>query len=284
MNFVFKGRSLSLNGRTLIMGIHNATPDSFSDGGMYQSVESSLNHCIQMIDDGAEIIDIGGESTRPGDSSVLAIDDELQRIIPLIEALRRQRPDCVISVDTMKGEVADSAISAGADIINDVSGLKYSFSMAEIVSRTGAGLILMHMHGEPKSTIYNYHYNNLVEEVSADLDKIARKAIDSGVRKESIIIDPGLGGGSFGKKKEQSLQLLANVKKIKELGYPVLIGASRKGFIGDILKEEDTLRRVFANLGAVAWAVANGVEVVRVHDVKETAQMLKVYETIRQYS
>lgn len=142
----------------------------------------------------------------------------------------------------------------------------------------------MHMHGEPKSTMYNYHYDNLLGEVCDDLDKIAQKAVDAGVRKESIILDPGLGGGSFGKKKEQSLQLLANVKKIKGLGYPVMIGASRKGFIGDIVKEEDPLRRVFANLGAVAWAVASGVEVVRVHDVKETFQMLKVYETIRQYS
>lgn len=284
MNFVFKSRTLSLNGRTLIMGIHNATPDSFSDGGKYQNIESALSHCIEMIDDGADIIDIGGESTRPGDTSILTIDEELQRVIPIIEALRKQRPDCVISIDTMKGEVAESAISAGSDIVNDVSGLKYSSKMATIAARTGSGLILMHMHGEPKSIIYNYHYNNLLSEVCAELNKIAQKAIDYGVRKESIIIDPGLGGGSFGKKKEQSLELLANVRKIKELGYPVMIGASRKGFIGDIINENDPLRRVYANLGAAAWAVANGVEIIRVHDVKETLQMIKVYETIKQYS
>lgn len=273
-----------LSNRTLIMGIHNATPDSFSDGGLHNNLDSAVNHCIQMLDDGADIIDIGGESTKPGDTSVLGIDEELQRIIPVIEALKKLKPDCVVSIDTMKGEVAEGAISAGVDIINDVSGLKYSHKIVEVAARTGAGLILMHMHGEPKSNIYNYYYDNLLGEVCSDLGKIALIAINAGVRKESIIIDPGLGGGSFGKKKEHSLQLLANVKKIKELGYPILIGASRKGFIGDIIKESDPLKRVFANLGAVAWAVANGVEVIRVHDVKETAQMLRVYETIRQYS
>lgn len=284
MNFIFKGRTLLLNGRTIVMGVHNSTPDSFSDGGIYRDVDSALNHCIQMLDDGADIIDIGGESTRPGDDSVLTVDEELQRVIPIIEALRKQRPDCVISIDTMKSEVADMAILAGADIINDVSGLKYSSKMAEIASKSGAGMILMHMHGDPKSTIYNYHYDNFLDEVRAALGRIAKKAIDAGVRKESIILDPGLGGGSFGKNKEQSLQLLANVKKIKELGYHVMIGASRKGFIGDIIKEEEPLRRVFANLGAAAWAVTNGVDFLRVHDVKETAQMIKVYEAIRQYS
>lgn len=284
MNFVFKSRSLSLNGRTLIMGIHNSTPDSFSDGGLYPNTGSAIEHCIQMLEDGADIIDIGGESTKPGDTSEISVKEELKRILPVIEGVKKKKPDSIISVDTMKAEVAESAIKAGAEIINDVSGLKYSPDMAAVAAEYSTGLILMHMHGKPKSNIPNYHYDNLLDEVCLELKSIADKALEAGVRKESIILDPGLGGGAFGKKKEQSLQLLANIKKIKGLGYGILIGASRKGFIGDIIKESNPSERLFANLGAAAWAISNNVDIIRVHDVRETAQLIKVYETIRRYS
>jgi len=283
MRILFKDRYLELNGRMLVMGIHNATPDSFSDGGLYTKTDEALVHCVKMVDYGADIIDIGGESTKPGDTSEISVDEELNRILPIIKGLRKARPECVISVDTMKSEVAEITIKAGADIINDVSGLKYSPKMAEIAAKYGAGLVLMHMHGEPKSNICNYAYNNLIGDVCVELKTIAEKALAAGVRKESIMLDPGLGGGSFGKKKEQSLKLLANIQKIKALGYPVLLGASRKGFIGDIIGKKNPSERLFGNLGAAAWALANNVDIIRVHDAKETVQMIKVYETIRNH-
>ncbi|HBM15730.1 MAG TPA: dihydropteroate synthase [Lentisphaeria bacterium] len=284
MKILLKDRTIESNGRMLVMGIHNATPDSFSDGGRYSNIKDAVKHCLQMVDEGADIIDIGGESTRPGDISQISPEEEINRILPVIKGLKAARPDCLISIDTMKSEVAEKAIMAGADIINDVSGLKYSSLMAEIAAKYRAGIILMHMKGEPKSKLTTYEYGNLLEDICKELGVISERAFQEGVRKESIILDPGLGGGSFGKTKEQSLTLLAKIGRLKELGYPVIIGASRKGFIGDIIGESIPSQRVFGNLGAAAWALSRNLDIIRVHDVKATVQLIKVYDNIKKYS
>jgi len=259
------------------MGIHNATPDSFSDGGSYPDVNSAIDHCLQMIKDGADIIDIGGESTRPGDTSSLSAKKELNRVLPIIIKLRKTSPDCVISVDTIKPEVAKAAIESGADIINDVSGLKYSKDTAKVAAKTGAGLILMHMKTVPKTNQYDYNYSNLLKEVSEALIESAKLAESYGVNKNSIILDPGLGGGTFGKSAEQSFELISKISEIKKLEYPVLLGASRKGFLGKLINEPEPKNRLSANLAVAAYAYLKKVDIVRVHDVKETCQFLKVF-------
>jgi dihydropteroate synthase len=277
MEFLFKSRKLELGNGTLVMGIHNATPDSFSDGGSYPDISSAIAHCLQMIKDGADIIDIGGESTRPKDTSILSTEEELDRILPVITGLKNACPDCIISVDTMKPEVAKEAIMSGADIINDVSGLKYSKDIAKIATETNAGLIIMHMKTDPKTSQYNYSYVNLVKEVSETLAKSAELAESYGVNKNSIILDPGLGEGTFGKSAEQSLELIAKISEIKKLEYPVLLGASRKGFLGKIINEPEPRNRLNANLAVAACAALKKVDIIRVHDVKETCQFLKVF-------
>ncbi len=265
------------------MGIHNATPDSFSDGGNYKDVNSAVAHCLQMLKDGADIIDIGGESTRPGDTSILSIDDELDRILPIISGLRKASPDCIISVDTMKPEVAGEAIRLGADIINDVSGLKHSKDIAKIAAETNAGLVIMHMKTTPKTNKHDYNYENLVKEVSDALVKSAELAESYGVNKNSILLDPGLGGGTFGKSAEQSLELIAKILEIKKLEYPVLLGSSRKGFLGKLINEPEPKNRLSANMAVVAWAALKKVDIIRVHDVKETCQFLKAFNHLQFY-
>ena len=277
MNFLFKNRKLELNNRTLVMGIHNATPDSFSDGGDYFDTNSAIAHCVQMFKDGADIVDIGGESNRPGDTSNLSIEEELSRVLPIITGLKKVCQKCIISIDTIKPEVAEKAIKSGADIINDVSGLKYSKNIAEVAARTGAGLIIMHMKTAPKTNQYDYTYNNLLKEVFESLKENTKLAESYGVNRNSIIIDPGLGGGTFGKTAEQNLELIAKISEIKQLGYPVLLGASRKGFLGKLINEPEPKNRLSANLAVAAWTVLKNVSIIRVHDVKEICQFLEVF-------
>lgn len=278
MEFLFKNRKLELGNRILIMGIHNATPDSFSDGGDYPDISSAVAHCLQMVRDGADIIDIGGESTRPGNtSSILNSKEELCRVIPIIIGLKKACPDCVISIDSMKPEVAKEAIKAGADIINDVSGLKYSKDIAKVAAETNAGLILMHMKATPKASQYDCNYTDLLKEVSENLIENANLAKKYGVNEKSIIIDPGIGGGTFGKTTEQNLELIAKISEIKNLGYPVLLGASRKGFLGKLVNEPVPKNRLAASLAIAAWTAIKNVDIIRVHDVKETYQFLKVF-------
>lgn len=275
-SFVVRGRSLSLE-TPLIMGIHNATPDSFSDGGEHPGLDASLRHCVRMIEDGADIVDIGGESTRPG-SDPVPVEVELLRVAPLVAALRKAKPDCVISVDTSKIEVARETIAAGADIINDVTGLKGSGgSIAKLCAETGAGLVLMHMRGDPKSMQVNLVYDDLLVEVLECLVDAAMIATSAGVSSSSIMIDPGIG---FGKSIEQNLELIANIAFFKTPGFPVLIGPSRKSFIGRLLDGAPPEGRLYGTIGACLRAVAAGADALRVHDVKEVAQSLKVFSAM----
>ncbi len=271
---------MELGKRTLIMGVHNATPDSFSDGGNYKKITGEIEHCIQMIEDGADIIDIGGESTKPGDDSQVTAEEELSRVIPIISELKRRFPDSVISIDTMKPEVAREAVLNGADIINDVSGLTFSKEIAEIAADTKAGLILMHMKESPKSKNSDYKYNNLLKEIKDSLINAAHTAQDFGVSKESIILDPGLGGGCFGKNMEQNFKILANIQYFKKTGYPILAAPSKKSFIGTLLDERLPQNRTWGTAATVAWLAGTKTEIVRVHDVKAMFQVVKTYEMI----
>ena len=275
--FVVRSRSLSLT-KPLLMGIHNATPDSFSDGDEYPGQEASLRHCVQMLAEGADIIDIGGESTQPGADPV-PIEMELQRVVPLVSALRKAKSDCVISVDTSKIEVARESITAGADIINDITSLRSSSgAIAELCAQTGAGLILMHMRGTPKTMQNDLDYDNLLTEVLGSLVDAAMLATSLGVHPASIMIDPGIG---FGKSLEQNLDLISNIAFFKTAGFPVLVGPSRKSFIGKLLDNIPPDERLFGTIGACLRAVAAGADALRIHDIKAVAQSLTVFSAMR---
>jgi len=278
--FKFKNRSIKLGKRTLIMGVHNATPDSFSDGGTYQTLSESVEHCCKMIEDGATIIDIGGESTKPGDDSQISAKKEIKRVIPIIIELKKKIPDTIISIDTIKPYVALEAVRNGADIINDVSGLKYSTDIAKVAAETGAGLILMHMKEYPKAKTSDFKYKNLLDDIGKFLINAAETAQKLGVKKNSIILDPGLGGGCFGKNTEQNIKILANISFFKQLGYPILAAPSKKSFIGEILKEPSPQNRQWGTAATVGWLTGQKTDIVRVHDVKEISQFITIYETI----
>ena len=265
------------------MGVHNATPDSFSDGGNYEKDSRGLEHCIQMIKDGADIIDIGGESTKPGDDSIVTIEEELNRVIPIITDLKRQYPQSIISIDTMKPEVAREAVLNGANIINDVSGLKFSTDIAKVAADTKAGLILMHMKETPKDKQSDYKYENLLQEIRDFLVNAAGIAENFGVSKDSIILDPGLGGGCFGKNMEQNFKILANIKYFKQAGYPILAAPSKKSFIGTLLNEQLPKNREWGTAATIAWLTSVRADIVRVHDVKEMSQVIKTYEEIMKF-
>lgn len=271
-----KNRTLRCGERSLIMGILNVTPDSFSDGGRYSLEENAFRHALQMLADGADIIDIGGESTRPGSPEV-SVSDEIRRIIPTVIRLKKERPDCVISIDTRKPDVAEEALSSGGDIINDVSGLQYSKRTAEIAAKYKAGLILMHMRGTPQNmqSAENLEYSNLITDICDFLKDAANTAIAKGVKPESVVLDPGIG---FSKNLAQNLEITANIGRIKELGFPVLAGPSRKSFIGTLLAETVPEKRGWGTAGAAAWLALRKTDIIRVHDVKEIRQVLTVFE------
>jgi dihydropteroate synthase len=282
--FKFKNRILELGKRTLIMGVHNATPDSFSDGGNYSKTSSAVEHCIQMIEDGADIIDIGGESTKPGDDSFVTAKEELNRVIPIITKLKEECKQSIISVDTMKPEVAREAVLSGADIINDVSGLKSSKDIAKVAAETKAGLILMHMKAIPKAKNLDYKYGNLLKEIKDFLVNAVEIAKGLGVSKDCIILDPGLGGGCFGKSMEQNFEIIANIQYFKQTGYPILAGPSKKSFIGALLNEPSPQNRVWGTAATVAWLTGVKTDIVRVHDVKAMSQVIKTYGAISSFS
>lgn len=275
--FEFRGRHLPTGSRTYIAGILNVTPDSFSDGSQFFSKDKAIGRAIQMLENGADLIDIGGESTRPGAEAVPA-GEELGRIIPVIEGLKKKCPTAIVSVDTYKSEVADTALKAGADIINDVSGLQNSHDMPEIVAKHNAGLVIMHMRGSPETMQSLTDYGDLVGEICGFLLSSARTAIEKGVHRKSIIIDPGIG---FAKDFNQNLEILRNIEKIRECGFPVMIGTSRKSFIGKILNGREASGRVLGTAGTVAWLSMHRIDFVRVHDVMEMADVIRVIEAIK---
>lgn len=264
-----------LGRRTLVMGILNVTPDSFSDGGRFFDPDEAVERALQMVAEGAEIIDIGGESTRPGAEPV-SVEEEIKRTLPVIRRLRAHS-DVLISIDTMKAETAAMAVSAGADIINDVSAFEADPAMADVASRTGAGVILMHMKGIPKTMQQAPNYDDVVTDVADYLAQRIDCAVAQGVDRNRIVIDPGIG---FGKTVAHNLALLRGLPQLAVCGAPLLVGVSRKSFIGRILQREDPSDRLPGSLGAAAWAVMQGAHILRVHDVIDTCDVCGVLDTL----
>jgi dihydropteroate synthase len=269
------GKVLDLGGRTHIMGIVNVTPDSFSDGGQYARMDRAIAHAREMAAAGADIIDIGGESTRPG-AAPLAEEEELRRIIPLIKRLSSELP-VPISVDTYKSAVAKKAIEAGAVIVNDISGLRFSRDMAKVVADSGVGLVIMHIKGTPRNMQQNPVYDDVVVEVMAYLEEGIEIAVTAGMDPEKIFIDPGIG---FGKTLEHNLMILNRLEEFRALGRPILLGASRKKFIGTILGIPEPELRVDGTAAAVSLGIERGASVLRVHDVARMAQVAKMTDAI----
>ncbi|WP_439744525.1 dihydropteroate synthase [Bacillus pseudomycoides] len=259
--------TLDLNKKTLIMGILNVTPDSFSDGGNYDEVNAAVSHAREMVSNGADIIDIGGESTRPGFAKV-SVEEELGRVIPMIQAVSKE-VKVPISIDTYKAEVAKQAIEAGAHVINDVWGAKAEPKIAEVAAHYNVPIILMHNRD-------NTNYRNLMADMIADLYESVKIAKGAGVPDENIVLDPGIG---FAKTPEQNLEAMRNLEKLHVLGYPVLLATSRKSFIGHVL-DLPVEERVEGTGASICLGIDKGCEMIRVHDVKEMARMAKMMDAM----
>lgn len=266
--------------KPIVMGILNVTPDSFSDGGRFVSIDEALKQCEKMIIEGASIIDIGGESTRPGSKRV-DLEEELKRTVPVIKEITK-RFDIAISIDTTKAKVAEEALNAGAEIINDISGLRFDPIIGDIAAKYESGLVLMHSRGSFESMHNQEPVDDIVLEVSTGLRQSIDLAFEHGVKKEQIVIDVGLG---FSKIPDQNLQLLAKLELlVAEFGdFPMLIGSSRKSFIGKVLGDGDVSERLYGTLATVVMAVWKGAKIVRVHDVKPAVDVIKVIEAIKEH-
>ena len=273
---LFTNNGWSCREETGIMGIINVTPDSFSDGGKYANVEAAVMRAKQMVADGADIIDIGGESSRPGAEPISA-NEECRRVVPVVQALAEQF-QIPISVDTYKAEVAYEALSAGACVINDITALHGDPKMCQIVADAQAGVILMHMQGVPATMQKAPTYQNVVVEVHAWLTEVASQAVDRGIDSSRIMIDPGIG---FGKTLDHNLEILRHLMQFRGIGYPLLVGVSRKKFIGQIL-DLPVHQREEGTAATVAWSIINGANVVRVHDVAKMKQVAQVIDAICQ--
>jgi dihydropteroate synthase len=275
MNITYPDGILSLK-NVLIMGILNVTPDSFSDGGRYFNPKKAVKHALQMIDNGADIIDIGGESTRPG-AEVVSQDNELKRVIPVIKAIRKYRAKSVISIDTYKSVVAEESIKVGANIINDISGLGFDPEMGKIAVKYKTPVIIMHIKGTPRNMQDNPRYKNVITEIIRYFKERINFALKSGISKNQIIIDPGIG---FGKNIKDNFEILKHLEKFIKLGYPLLIGPSRKSFIGKVL-DLPVNKRIWGTAAAVAVSVQKGAHIIRVHDINEMRQVIKIAELLR---
>lgn len=270
----FSSKKIDLEKKVAVMGILNLTPDSFYDGGRYRTEKEILKRVEQMIEEGADIIDIGGESTRPGSDRV-SVEEELRRTIPYLRKIR-DLFDIPLSIDTYKAKVAKEAIEAGAEMVNDISGLRFDPEMAEVISSKNASVVLMHIKGTPKNMQDNPFYESLMDEIISYLRKSLEIALKAGIDFDRIVIDPGIG---FGKTVEHNLFILKNLEELRILRRPILIGVSRKSFIGKVLNlpvEE----RLFGSLAATSVAVMNGARIVRCHDVRETRQVVDLVDAI----
>ena len=267
-------RELPLGGRPLVMGILNVTPDSFSDGGRFASCEAAVSHGLRMREQGADIIDVGGESTRPGSESVDA-DEETRRVEPVIEALCG-RSDAVVSVDTRKAAVARRALQAGARIVNDVSALTHDPDMASVVRDTGAGAVLMHMRGTPRTMQDAPGYGDVVAEVAGHLRRRVAAVVAGGVPSACLAVDPGIG---FGKEPAHNLQLLVRLRELGSIGLPVVVGLSRKSFLGKLTGRE-VQDRLAGSIAALSFCVLNGAHVMRVHDVAASVDAIRVLRAL----
>jgi dihydropteroate synthase len=275
-------RALELGKRTLIMGIVNVTPDSFSDGGLYLDSEKATAHALQLLDEGADIIDVGGESTRPGASiAAVTAEEELQRVLPVITSLKAQRPAAVISIDTYKAPVARAAADAGAEIVNDVSGLRWDPHMAKTLAEIKCGAVLMHMRGRPEEWRTLPPPGDVVLLVKRELREWVEAAVLAGVRRERIALDPGFG---FGKNFEQNYPLLARFQELQSLGLPLLAGTSRKSFLGRTLakdgKDAAPADRLYGNLAAHTALILKGAHILRTHDVRAAMAAARVADAI----
>ena len=274
-------RALPYGERTLVMGVLNVTPDSFSDGGRFFSVDQAMAQAELMIEEGADIIDIGGESTRPG-SEFVSEEEELRRVMPVIEELAKS-VSVPLSIDTTKTVVARAALQAGAEIVNDISGLRFEPSMADEAAETKAGLLLMHSRGIPKNMQQLPPAEDIMTEVIEGLTQSVALAEQHGVERERIAIDPGIG---FGKTVEQNLELIANLDQLLRAfsDLPILIGTSRKSFLGKLLGGVPADERLYGTIATVAASVLNGAHIVRVHDVKETLEAVRIAEAIKRHA
>jgi len=268
------GKKFNTGSAPLIMGILNTTPDSFFDGGRYGSYKSAVERAVKMIDEGADIIDIGGQSSRPG-SKPVDPGEELKRTIPIIKYIH-DNYNALISIDTCRSEVAEGAVSAGAHIINDISAFTMDEDMAQVASKSGAAVVLMHMKGNPEDMQDDPQYSDVVDEIYEYLDRRASHAVKSGISADKIIIDPGIG---FGKTLEHNLAILNKISEFSSMGFPVLVGASRKSFIGKIL-DLPVEERLEGSIAAAVWVIVNGANILRVHDVSATARAVKTAHSI----
>jgi len=269
------GRTLALGERTLVMGVLNVTPDSFSDGGVYLDADAAAQRAVKMEAAGADILDIGGESTRPGSEPVSA-ETELARVLPVLERLRG-RLKIPISIDTQKARVAEAALDAGAEIVNDVSALRTDSALAAVVRRARAALVLMHMRGRPKTMQRRPFTRDVMADVTRGLREALGRARAAGIPRGRILLDPGIG---FGKSVEQNCELLARLPELARLGCPVLVGTSRKSFLGKIAGGGSEDRRIWGTAASVAASVLGGAHIVRVHDVAEMLRVVRVADAI----
>lgn len=277
-------RRLELGERTLVMGVVNVTPDSFSDTGRHLAPADAVSHALQLLDQGADLIDIGGESTRPGAKlGTVSASEELGRVVPVIEVLLKERPSTVISVDTYKAEVARACVRAGAEIVNDVSAGRWDAAMPATLAELQCGVVLMHSRGRPDewNTLPRLDGDALVELVGSELYKWTATLIKAGIHCENIVLDPGFG---FGKRFEENFPLLARLDELHALGFPLLAGTSRKSFIGRALasdaKDAPVDQRLYGSLATVVASIFSGVHIVRVHDVKPTIDVAKVADAV----
>ena len=273
LTYRFGDMAVEFGKRTYLMGILNVTPDSFSDGGRFFDQTDAVLHAFQMIKDGADIIDVGGESTRPG-AVQISLEEELRRVIPVITKIR-QKSKVPLSIDTYKSQVALEALKAGANIVNDISGLRFDEKIAEVISEQNASVVVMHIKGTPKDMQVNPHYDDLIREIYDYLASAVELARKHGIRQ--IMIDPGIG---FGKTAEHNLELINRLEEFRGIGVPILIGVSRKSFIGKIL-ETPVEARLEGTAAAVTASILKGADIVRVHDVREMRRVALVADAIR---
>ncbi|MCM8536734.1 MAG: dihydropteroate synthase [Lentisphaeraceae bacterium] len=274
-NFKTARKTITLGKETLIMAVLNCTPDSFSDGGSHEDTTAMVNHALEMIDQGAGLIDIGGESTRPGAKAV-SEEEELSRVIPVIEALRK-KSDILISIDTTKSNVARQAIEAGADIINDISAFKIDPKMKDVALETGAGCMLMHMRGTPQTMQQFLEYDDLIEDILTYFKETIKELTDFGIDEKCLMIDPGIG---FSKNVDQNLQIIKELNLFSELNLPILLGTSRKSFIGHVLNKTNPQDRVWGTAASIAIGISNGAHAVRVHDITEMTDVAKLCDVL----
>lgn len=279
-----RSRELALGERTLVMGILNVTPDSFSDGGKFFRRDRAVAHGLQMLDEGADILDIGGESTRPGakvGETGVSAEEELGRVLPVVEDLLRERPETIISVDTYKAEVARAVLAGGAEIINDVSALRWDAQMASELGKASCGVVLMHSRGLPEHWKTQPPSPDIVKEVKDELREWASSAVAGGISRERLVLDPGFG---FGKRFDENIPLLAHFGEFHELGFPLLSGTSRKSFIGRTLshegKDAPPEQRLHGTLATVVSSVLQGAHIVRVHDVRPAVEAVRVADAV----